>query len=99
MKKIDINELNQQILNSDLEGVYHQPPSTIPLNSLPKISPTKNICGLEARNYVRKNFIYYTFDPKREMDKSYICEFMLGENISEQEKNLVSNYLDDNLEP
>ena len=97
MQKIDINELNWQILNSDLEGLYHQPPSTIPLNSLPKISPTKNICGLEARNYVRKNFIYYTFDPKREMDKSYICEFMLGENIPEKEKNLVSNYLDDNL--
>lgn len=99
MEQININELNNKILTSDLEGLYYQMPFTPTFSNFSKITrpSSRNICGLDARNYVRENFISHDFSKNRSIDKSYIIEFMLGENIPEQEKEIVSNYLDDDL--
>lgn len=100
MGKINIDELNEQIANYDLEGLYYQPIYTPQLSSLPVKKSKKNICSHDTIHYVRKRFVHNQFPEDREISEDlypYICDFILGENISNEEKIIVSKYLNEEL--
>ena len=100
MAKINVDVLNQQIINSDLEGIFYQTTFTPTINSLPARKSSKNICNYDIRYDIRKRFLYNKIPDEYEIPRSLyfgICEFVLGENVPNEEKVIVSKYLNDEL--
>ena len=99
MSEIKIDELNSIIKVADFEGLMYSSTYTPKINELKIQQPTR-ICSLDARNEIRSRFINYKFPENQKIHEdlyTYVVEFLLADNIPEEEKNIVCTYLDEDL--
>lgn len=107
MKRIGFNDINNKIdiLFKDrpeyIFGSFSKTSITPQISSFKiKKNDNKNICSLDDRNKIRNLFINNSFSKENEIDKNLyisISNFMLGINIPEEKKKIVSEFLTDDI--
>lgn len=98
MNEMSINELNSIIKELNFDGLIYIAPITRQINSIPIVGSVEH-CGLEARNEIRRRFINNEYKNENISEELYyyIIEFLLANDIAEEEKNIVSKYLNEDL--
>ncbi|MBQ9318683.1 MAG: hypothetical protein IJR82_03550 [Bacilli bacterium] len=99
MAEINVEELNWIIKNTDFYGLMYTYPMTPQINSF-TIKHHSIFCSIDARNEIRDRFIRNKFPDNQKIPEklhTYVIEFLLADNIPEEEKNIVSEHLDEDL--
>ena len=99
---MSIEEINEKIKNSKLDfyGLDLTTPHTPQLHQLKVKGTPSNICGQFDRDKVRDRFIRNSFSENYDLDSdliSSIVNFMVADNIPEEEKQIVSKYLNEDV--